>query len=177
MFDYDDKNVFTKIENYKNLIKKQKDEIAEREIIINSLNNSLVRYVKSIIIPYSNKMLYSAWKQQNKENKEDKSMYDFIKKDLIERFFNGDKKAKLVDIIACGYENYAYNFEFNYYDIKFEIQIPNVVNVTQDSLSLTNYGKYILRYECKPSCWDLIVSSYSEDDIANAIKEFVEKRK
>ena len=65
-----DYNLYKTIERYKNIIQKEKDVIAEKEMIIDSLNTSLVLSVKSLFIPYSDKMMDAAWKYHGKQSKE-----------------------------------------------------------------------------------------------------------
>lgn len=169
MFNFEP-TIFEKIEKDRELIKKHQQIVEEEELIIDSLTDSLVRKVKSVVIPYSDSMLHTAWSQQDKD---DKSMYKAIKKDIIERFFNGDKKAKLEKILPCGYESYAYNFYFTYCGIKFYIGIPNVRAVTKKNMSHANYGAYSLVYEHKNNIWHTITTSYKDEDIAKAIQDFV----
>ena len=163
------------IERYKNVISTQRQEIADKELMIDSLTESLVREVKNLYIPYSDKMLHAAWTEQKKETKAERSTYEFIKKDIITRFFNGNKNAKLTEIVVEGYDSRKYNFHFTYHKIKFDIGIPNVKVVGKDNLSSVNYGKYSVHYESHPSCWNYIIYSYEDEEIAKAIAEFVEK--
>ena len=172
--DYNDEpTIFEKIETSKTLIKKTQSEIDEKQIIIDSLTDSLVRQVKSVVLPYIGNMLQTAWQEQDKE---EKNTYKFIKKDVIERFFNGDKKAKLEKIVPCGYEHYEYNFYFTYHKIKFAISIPNVRAANSKNLYHMRYGAYSVLYEHKPSVWHTICTSYKEEDIAKAIQEFVSEK-
>lgn len=167
-------NIFTEIETYKDLIKEQEEEIAKREKIKESLTDSLAKQIRKIELPYSDKMLHNAFFQQSKENKSDRSMYEFIKEDLFKRLFSNVRKGvKLEKIMQCGYDSYAYSFIFKYEDIIFELSIPNTSAATTKNLRYMWYGKYRLNYEKKPNVWDYIADSYNLDDIAKAIEEFI----
>lgn len=180
LLDYEQLNtdIYSGIERYKKLIQKQEDEIAEKQIIIDSLTASLVREIRSITIPYSDKMMNAAWNQQRKATKEERRMYEFIEEDLIQRLFEESErdKVKLTNIIPVNYDHCVYNFWFEYNGITFELGIPNVKRANNDNIDHMHYGEYILRYEKSPNFWDSITSSYRLDDIAVAIKEFCEKK-
>ena len=171
-------NIYTGIENYRELIQKQKDEIAERETIIDSLTASLVGKIREIAIPYSDKMMNAAWNQQNKDSKEERSMYEFIKEDLIERLFDESErdKVKLKNIIPLNHDHCVYNFWLEYNGTTFEIRIPNVRHANNDNIDSMHYGKYGLLYKKYEYYWDSITYSYKLDDIAAAIKKFCEKK-
>lgn len=177
MFQHYGITTYRRIDNYKELIKEQKTEIQKRETIIDSLEQSMVREIKSIVIPYSSKMLHIAWCQQHKPTKAERAMFEFVKDDLLERIFEKDeiKKVKFEDIIPLNYEHCVYSFRFKYKGITFEVSIPNVSVASKDNVSSMKYGMYALCYEKKPSYWDSIIESYNMDDIAKVIHDFVEK--
>lgn len=162
------------IERYKDVIRKEKQEITDKELIVDSLTESLVKEVKRIVLPYSEKMLFKSWEEQKKKTKAERSTYEFIKQDMIERFFHGDKNAKLEEVISVGYESRQYNFYFTYHGIHLEIAVPNLKVVDKENVIDVHYGQYAVYYKSKPSHWDLIICSYDEEEIARAIEEFVD---
>ena len=167
--------IFKDIENHRKLIKKQKKEIEERQMIIDSLTNSMVHTIRRIITPYSDKMLHSAWCQQNKP-KEERAMFEFVKNDLLERLFDKDEIKevefiKIIPLMSSG--NCVYSFQFKYEGITFEVAVPNVQIANDSNVYSMDYGMYVLRYEEKRSIWNHITESYDLDDIAKAIKEFI----
>lgn len=176
--EYYETNIFKDIENHRNLIKKQKKEIEERQMIVDSLIESMVHRVKQIVIPYSDKMLHAAWCQQNKPTKRERAMFEFVKDDLLERLFEKDerKEVKFIDIIPLNYDHCVYNFQFKYKCITLELVIPNVSVADTKNVWHMWYGMYVLRYEKKKSVWDHITESYHLDDIAKAIQEFVKEK-
>lgn len=175
-YDYET-NVYADIESYKRLIKKQKDEIAEKEIIVDSLMDSMIRRIHKIIIPYSSKMLHEAWLQQNEATKKERKMYEFIKEDLLERLFEEDERklVKFKNIMVLGYDACSYDFRFEYKGILFELAIPNVSVATKENVYSMWCGQYVLSYKKAKSMWSSITTSYYLEDIAKAIKEFAEK--
>ena len=151
-----------------------KNEIYKKEMIVDSLNNTIIKLVKSIITPLNEKMLHKAWQQQSEKLKKDRNMYEFVKDTIIGDFFNGNKKAKLKEIVMCGYDEYAYNFKVEFHNVSFQITYPCTSNITkEDHLLATSHGEYILRYEDDSSCWAWITSSYDPSDIAKAIEKLI----
>lgn len=171
-------NIFKDIERHRELIKKQKKEIEEKQMIVDSLTDSMIHRVKQIVIPYSEKMLHAAYCEQNKSTKEERTMFDFVKDDLLERIFNKNerKEVEFTGIIPLNYDHCVYNFQFKYKGITFELVIPNVKVADTSNIWHMWYGMYVLRNEEKRCVWGHISESYDLDDIAKAIKEFVEKK-
>lgn len=178
----DYKTIFGKeIDMYKNLIKEQEAEITKREIIIDSLKESMVREIQGIVIPYSGKMLDEAWSQQHKPTKAERKMFEFVKGDLLERLFKKEElkevKFKNITPLLSDGNHCVYHFQFEYKGITFEVSIPNVKVASTENIDHMRYGMYMLMYEEESSIWDFIAESYDLDDIAKAIHEFVEKGK
>lgn len=169
--------IFKDIEYHRELIRKQKKEIEEKQMIVDSLTYSMVHKVKQIITPYSDRMLHAAFCEQNKPTKKERTMFEFVKNDLLERLFDKDerKEVEFANIISLGYDNCVYHFQFKYKGTTFELSVPNVKVADAKNVWHMWYGMYVLRYEEKRSVWDHIKESYELDDIAKAIKEFVEK--
>lgn len=171
-------NIFKDIEQHRELIKKQKNEITEKQMIVDSLMDSMAHRVQQIATPYSDKMLCAAWHEQNKPTKKERTMFEFVKNDLFGRLFDEKERKEvkfisIVPVICSG--NCAYNFQFKYKEIIFEIAIPNTCIADTSNILNMWYGMYILRYEKKKHIWDHITESYYLDDIAKAIKEFTER--
>ena len=71
--------LIAEIEECRDLIKKNNEEIREKEIINKALESEMVRKIRRIVTVFSDKMLRHASLQQNKEKAEDKQMYQFVK--------------------------------------------------------------------------------------------------
>lgn len=170
----------TAVENniykYLDLIAKQKKEIEEREMVKNSLTDSLVTEIRKLIVPYTGSMLREAWLKQNEKKKADRPMFEFMKNDLIERLFEG-KKVKLDRIIMSGQGGDAYCFYFTCEKVCFEVKIPNLYTINSYNLENMSYGQYGLYFEEHPSVWVHIKYSYHLEDIAEAIDEFLNERR
>lgn len=163
---------------YKTLIAKIDAEIAEKELIKESLTDSMVRSVKSITTPFSmlKDVLPTAMKQQHEKLKKDRNTYELVKDKIIELFFHGDKDAKLTNITSEGWECYAYWFYVDYKDATFILKVPDVRRAVPKLLEHMNYGMYSVSYQTSPSMSTQIAVSYKEADIANAIDEFLKQR-
>lgn len=167
-------NIYTEINNYKSIIRDKEAEIEQIKLVTDSLTESMIMRIRSIVLPYSEKMLSEAWIQQDKPAAERK-MFKFVTEDLLERLFDKDerKKVKFDKIIPFGYDRYVYGFQFTYKGIKFEVQIPNVKVTSKENVKHMWYGTYVLMYEKGKNVWDYIEDSYDLNYIAEAIKEFV----
>ena len=165
------------IENYKNLVAKKEKEIEELNIIKDSLTASLVKQVRSIVLPYMDDMMKEAATQQNLKKKSERKTYEWIKNKLIKELFSESRReyVKLESIITCGYEGYAYGFIFNYNGTKFELYIPVPKKATSENLRYIWYGQYALSYEHSSSCWHHITASYKFENIAKELEEFIVK--
>ena len=150
-------------------------EIYKKNIMVNSLTDTILHFVQSIYMPISSGILEKAWHQQSEKKKSDRREYEFVKDEMIRSFFKANKKEVSLDkIVCCGYDTYAYNLYFKYHKVHFEIVYPCPNNITENwHLDHTDYGKYILRYEAKNGVWSWITSSYEAEDIAKAIEEFI----
>ena len=174
--DFSHLNEFSNIEKYKEMISKQKDEIYERELIIESLMDSMCRAIRGIVLPYSKKMLEAAHSQQNKPAGENE-MYKFVGKDLKERVFEDVKKAKLDHISSLNYDSCVYYFYFKYHGFMFGVAIPNVAVANKDNFNNMNYGQYRVMYEKNPGHWNTIKTSYDLDNLKDAVTKFVNSEK
>ena len=163
-----------RIEELRNIISKIEDEIKERQFILESLNASLVRSVRSIIIPFTltKNTLKEACSQQNEKKKADRPAYEFVKEQILRRFFHSKKDVKLKSIVQVGWEGYAYDFRFEYKGYTFELSIPNIYVAQEKNIYYMRYGMYNLYYEEKPSVWSSIALSYKEQDIVDGFDNF-----
>jgi len=167
-----------KTAEYRALIAKIDAEIAEKELMKESLTDSMIRSVKSISTPFSmlKDVLPAAMKQQHEKLKKDRGTYELVKDKIIELFFHGDKDAKLTDITSEGWESYAYWFYVDYKNTTFILKIPDVRVAKPKFLENMNYGMYSVSYQKSSSWSERLACSYKEEDIANAIDEFIKQR-
>lgn len=165
--------LIAEIEECRYLIKKNNEEIREKEVINKALESEIVRRIRKIVTVFSDKMLHNASLQQNKEKAEDKQMYKFVKEEMKERFFPNIKNVKLNSIITCGYDAYGYSFRFTVKGIELDIFYPNVSNVNEDNFVSAHYGKYHVSYNKSGCLWSTICDSYKEEECAAKIEEFL----
>lgn len=171
--EYEEKPI-KRVGELRELISKIEDEVKEKQFILESLNDSLVRSVRSIIIPFAltKNTLREACSQQNEKKKADRPTYEFVKEQILRRFFRGNKDVKLKSIVQVGWEGYTYEFQFEYKGYTFELGIPNIYVAQEKNIYYMNYGMYSLRYEEKPSVWSGIAFSYKGQDIADGFDNF-----
>lgn len=168
----DELTLSEQINMFLNLIDEQKTEIQKREVIVDSLTESLVKKVKHIgsYIFYTEGMLDDAWRNKNGEN------YKFINKDLKKRVFAG-RTAKLDSISPLNYDRCVYNFYYICNGIKFCLEIPNTKVANAKNIYYMSYGKFNMTYESKPGFYEFVAKSYDLEDISKAVNDFFENRK
>lgn len=95
-----------------------------------------------------------------------------LKSFMMDDFLGNDKNFKLVDMVACGYEDYAWGIYFEGYKKSFRIDIPIMKNLSVKNIESACYGKF--RFVVKESSitWHELKASYKIEDIANAIKDY-----
>lgn len=162
--------IMQEVKEYKTLVDKQRKELREKEMIVDSLEYTLTQKIRAIIMPYNSKMLDAAFGNKDVE------MRKFINKDLQERLFSNEK-AKLIGIHSQGYDQCAYAYFYEYKDCKLCFTIPVIERVNAKNLEDVSYGKYKLTYEEKPGFYRFITSSYDMDEIEESIKNFLNNQK
>ena len=172
-----EQTLYESIKQYRNLITEQEEEIKKREIIKDSLTSSLVANVKAVVIPYTDKMLQEASRQQGNKKKSEREMYEFVTQDLMNNLFGESEEVKVDKIICRGYDRNSYGFYFDYKGISFELRVPNVANAYKDNLREMWYGEYQLYYAVHSSYWKCVGHSYKLEEIAKAIQDFVRGEK
>ena len=150
-------------------------EIDRNKLALESVEENILKYIKSIFRPLKSKMLVHTWKEYHDKGilNLDDGISSFVYETLLNTFFEGIGGMRLNDIIPYGYEHYAMGFEFLIGGNKIRIDYPCIEDITRQNLYYANYGKFSLSYEKSPYCWVVIKSSYKEEDIADAIKQFL----
>ena len=133
---------------------------------------------------YSEKLLTSA--QSRIHMREDKSLdkrkkyeekedFEYLQNILREEIFK-NPSLEITSIKFEGYEKYNCSIEFKVIEsdfTKFEIVIPNLSLLNEKRWDNMHGGKLALYYEKKESVWDCICTSYKEEDIGEALKNFL----
>ena len=120
-----------------------------------------------------------ACSQQNATKKKEKQDFLIMEEMLISDFFADYKEEnpKLIKIIPEGYESYAYNFYIECMGIKFCITIPVLCKVDTRNFEYIDECKIRLYIQEKTNFLKGICFSYKIEDIAEAIKNYIEINK
>lgn len=149
-------------------------ELAKKDRI--EVIKNIVRYM------YSEKLLISAqkWihmredKSLNKRKKyEEKESFEYLQNMLREDIFK-NSSLEITSIVFEGYEKYNCSIEFKVAESDFTMSlvIPNILLLNEKRWDFMHGGKLTLYYEKKESVWDCICTSYKEEDIKEALKNF-----
>ena len=161
----------------------QKNAVADAQYIESLIRADYIRKCKKYKTRYDyiQPTMEKAWHEWN--NKKDaikgekvdrtrcKIMQDLIRED----FFNNDKKAKIIDVIAGGFENYYIRFEVKYNGYIFHIEIPMVDAINDKNIEYAHYGKISVAYEESKHISHNLIQSYSIEEIRNAINKFLKE--
>lgn len=170
-------NIPAKIQRTLDLVNKYKDEIADKQLVIDSLEDTMVDLMQSFNALFSEKMLSEAFWQQHKKKKAERPMYEFVKEVITENFFpNYDKKEIKIEHIACGgHEGYYYAFSFNVKGCKLNIRIPAHEHISKKNMGEVHYGQIALYDENEDHFLHFIKCSYYTGPIAKAAEEFIKE--
>ncbi len=130
---------------------------------------------------YSEKLLTSAqnWILMNEDKSLDKRKKYKEKEDFeyLQNILRGEvfknPSLEITSIIFEGYEKYNCSIEFKADSTMFEFVIPNLSLLNEKRWDNMEGGKLALYYEEKESVWDCICTSYKEEDIEKALKNFL----
>lgn len=170
-------NIPAKIQQTLSVVNKLKDEIAEKQLIISSLEDSMVNMMNHYNVCFSEKMLREAFYQQNNKKKSERPMYEFVKEAISDEFFpNYDKKEIKIESIAHGgYEGYYYGFSLNIKGCKLNLRIPVYEQIDKKNMCEVHYGQIALYDENEDHILRIIKCSYGIEPIAKAAEEFIKE--
>lgn len=153
---------------------KYKQELEDVKRVCELLYTDYVRNAKSYKSIYSvmaESMRKSRF-QIHEKLKKDRPDFEQIKGMIEKDFFNGDK-IKIVNILSGGYESYYYQFDCKYKGYIFEIVIPNTYEINTDNFDYAYRNQFVVRVAQSDSYSSVIKMSYSIEDIASAIKNYI----
>lgn len=169
------------IEEAKSRYGEQKAKVENEIYIENLLYADFIRKCKQYKhrYDYVYDVMAKAYSQQSATKKKEKQDFLIMEEMLISDFFADYKKEnpKLIEIISEGYENYAYNFYIECMGIKFCITIPVLCKVDAINFEYVSECKIRLYIEEKTNSLKGICFSYKIEDIAEAIKNYIETNK
>lgn len=165
--------IYRQIEETRSIIKDIESSIAKQEKIKNSMLDTLVQEIRSICTPFSSKMLHAAWVEQDKKTKKERPMFEFVKSEILTRFFTGVKNVKLKQIIADGREHYGYSFRMDIDGVLLDVFVPDITSIRTDNLNYARYGMYAVLRKTDSVRWETLAASYQEEEIRDAIKKWL----
>ncbi len=130
---------------------------------------------------YSEKLLTSAqnWILMNEDKSLDKRKkykekedFEYLQNILREEIFK-NPSLEITSIKFEGYERYNCSIEFKADSTMFEFVIPNLSKLNEKMWDNMHGGKLALYYEEKENVWDCICTSYKEEDVEEALKNFL----
>lgn len=168
----DNQEIEKEIQLAKELFEEQKKTVAKAEEICNILEKNYVSKIRAYKTTWDLKLesLSRAHMQQKLEDNKNRSAYNYIKHE-IEREFFGDHVLDAIEIHK-DYYDCCYYIRTKYNDTHVEIVIPIRQSITSKTYMHSYSGKFALLVESSPSCWNLLVSSYMEKDIADFISKY-----
>lgn len=174
---YEDKDekAVKDIEYAKSLCELQSYNVKREQHIEKLLLEDYVQTIKSYVTRFDvfeSKVFQEAQKQMKNKLKADRPQFEMIKTLIISDFLNGDKSFKLVNVVSCGWESYAWCFEFDGYKTKFYIQIPDKRKLNVENINHANQGMFVFYVRISEVSTKLIKASYKIEDIAEAVKEY-----
>ena len=170
----DDKDIKA-IEYAKSLYELQSYNVKREQHIEKLLLEDYVRTIRSYTTRFDvfdSNMFRDAQSQKDNKLKKDREQFEIMKTLIISDFLNGDKNFKLVDIISCGWEQYAWDFVFDGYETKFYIEIPDKRKLNTENIDYANQGMFGFYVKTSKISRELIKASYKIEDIAEAVKEY-----
>lgn len=110
-------------------------------------------------------------RKKYKEKEDFEYLQNILREDILK-----NPSIEITSIKFEGYEKYNCSIEFKAIEsdfTKFEIVIPNLSLLNEKRWDYMHGGKLILYYEKKESIWDCICTSYKEEDIGEALENFL----
>lgn len=168
-------NTLEKIAYAKELYDKQVMKAEREEYIKNVLLENYVNKVKAHRTRYDVIDIFGkAQKEVGNKLKKDRPHFETIKHFLMDDFLGNDKSFKLEHIISCGYENYAWRFEFRRNDKVCYIEIPIKRSLTSENLGYAHYGMITFGIQESEHYWRMLKGSYEIQEIAGFIKDWAD---
>ena len=171
-------NTPVKIQQQLTLVNKLKDEIGEKQLIIDVLEDSMCDMINSFIGLFNAEMLNTAFNQQHKKKKSERPTFETVREIIAEHFFPSFEinEIKITQIMSGGYEGYYYAFCITARGCKFELRIPAPGNIPKKKMDAVYYGQYALYDAHKEGYINLIKCAYWPESIAKAIEDFMKAR-
>lgn len=151
------------------LAKKDRIEVIKDTVRYTYYSEKLFNYAQSWICMCEDKSL------DKRKKYEEKKDFEYLQNILREEIFK-NPSLEITSIKFEGYEKYNCLIEFKIAKsdfTMFEFVIPNLSYLNEKRWDNMHGGKLALYYEKKESVWDCICTSYKEEDIKEALKNFL----
>ena len=151
------------------LAKKDRIEVIKNTVFYRYYSEKLLNSAQNWILMSENKSLDKRKKYEEKED------FEYLQNILKEEIFK-NSSLEIISIKFEGYEKYNCSIEFKIAksdSTMFEFVIPNLSLLNEKRWENMYSGKLALFYEEKESMWDCICTSYKEEDIEKALKNFL----
>lgn len=165
-------NVIKDIEYVKSLYDLQKVKVKNEKYIEELLLQDYVRTIRRNISRYEYVDFKTAQNELKEKAKSKRKNIEMLRNMMSDDFLNDDDNFKIIGIMACGYEDYAWAIEIEGYGVTFRIDIPMMKNLTTSNIGYANNGMFAFIVKEGNSCWSVLERSYNTKDIANYIKEY-----
>lgn len=166
-----------KIEYSKTLYQHQKAKVQQEQDIEYLLLNDYVDMVKNNCSRYDflDSIFDKAQKEVDKKYKKERQNIEALIGFISEDFFN-NKKVKIKNIIAGGFENYYWRVEVELEGKGFAICIPVMKNISVSNFKYANDGKFTLMLKERDSVFSVLISSYEIKDIAKFMENYLAEK-
>lgn len=169
-----DAKLLEKIRYAKELYDEQVEKVKKEQYILGALHQDVVDRVRERKSRYDYLEIYrKAQEEIGNRYKKDRRHFETVQSFLREDFLNNDKKFKLKKIISCGFEDYAWRFEFEGYGKTIDISVPYMRNITTKNVQYAHYGMFTFSVEETEHVWKMLKGSYEMSEIAQTIKDYV----
>lgn len=174
------------ISDAKELLKKEKEEVKRHQSLLDLTTHNLVSTIKrnvyygwvnENILENAQKWLMIKKSCDKRRKYDEKISYDWLSEEISKALEIND--VKIINIMTCGMETYAYEIEFitNDFDYIFQLEIPVIKNMTVDNIEYTYGGNLLFGYKEGESSWKMLWHSYNIMDFKNAIHEIITSEK
>lgn len=173
-FESEEYNVIKNIEYAKSLYDLQRVKVESEQYIENLLLEDYVRQIRQNISRYDYVDFNSAQKEVSEKAKSKRKNVEMLKNMMLNDFLNNDKNFKLTHIMSCGYDNYAWDIEFEGYGKIFRIDIPIMKNLTTKNIDYASNGMFTFMVKDSNNYLNVLKRSYKIKDISDYIKNYFE---
>ena len=170
---YEEK-LLEKIRYAKELYDEQVEKVKKEQYILRALHQDVVDKIRERKSRYDMINTYTlAQAEVGSRYKKDRPHLETIKRWLMEDFLDNDRNFKLKAIVSCGFEDYAWRFEFEGYGKTIDICVPYMRNITTKNVQYAHYGMFTFSIKESDHVWKLLKGSYEMSEIAQTIKDYV----